>query len=234
MIEVNNLTKDYIDEDVITQALRGISFSIEEGEFVSIMGPSGSGKSTLLHVLSLLDRPTGGEYRFLGHPTNDLSDEDLAHKRNKDIGFIFQSFNLLGRSTVYQNVEMPLLYSDVPMHSRHARVVRAVEAVGLEDKTYSEASKLSGGQKQRVAIARALVNEPNIIFADEPTGNLDSASGLHIMQILAELNKQGKTIILVTHETNTAEFGSRLITIQDGLVEHDGPISRHRLISAIK
>ncbi len=234
-IAVTNLTKDYVDGDVVTHALRGATFSIDRGEFVSIMGPSGSGKSTLLHLLSFLDRPTGGEYIFNGRSMHALDDAALAKARNKEIGFIFQSFNLLGRASVYENVELPLLYSHEIVHAdREARVRKAIASVGLEDKIAVEANHLSGGQKQRVAIARALVNDPDIIFADEPTGNLDSASGLQVMEILEHLNKEGRTIILVTHETRTAEFGKRLLALEDGTIVKDGPIHKHTLTATLK
>jgi putative ABC transport system ATP-binding protein len=226
MIRVSDLEKNYLDESGIdTHALRGISFEIKKGEFVSIMGPSGSGKSTLLHVLSFLDRPTGGTYTFFGKNIDELSDEQLAQIRNKEMGFVFQSFNLLSRSTVYENVELPLLYSEVVVTKRKHLVESAVKAVGLEEKLHIEAGKLSGGQKQRVAIARALVNDPNVLFADEPTGNLDSKSGAQIMEILEKLHDAGRTIVLVTHETYTAEFADRLIQLKDGLLESDRPIT---------
>ncbi len=224
MIYVKDLVKEYKDDGGLTQALRGTSFSIEKGEFVSIMGPSGSGKSTLLHILSFLDRPTKGVYRFNNQSIEDMSDIDLARTRNKEMGFVFQSFNLLGRASVLENVMLPLIYSDIPVGKRKNMAEKAVSAVGLSEKTNTEAGKLSGGQKQRVAIARALVNSPNVIFADEPTGNLDSVSGLQIIEILRSLHKEGHTIILVTHETYTAEAANRLIKIKDGLVESDRPI----------
>ncbi|MFZ2205380.1 MAG: ABC transporter ATP-binding protein [Minisyncoccia bacterium] len=224
MIEVNNLKKEYLEEEVTTKALRGVTFSIEQGEFVSIMGPSGSGKSTLLHILSFLDRPTGGSYKFQGKSIDDMTDRELAHVRNSDMGFVFQSFNLLSRLTVYDNVEIPLLYSEIPSPKRKNLVEEAIKSVGLEDKIYTEAARLSGGQKQRVAIARALVTDPNVIFADEPTGNLDSQSGLQVMEIFEALNKKGRTVILVTHETQTAEFANRIIRIKDGMVESDKAI----------
>src|ERR1035437_5738613 len=173
MIEVNDLKKEYIEEDTSTLALRGVTFSIKKGEFVSIMGPSGSGKSTLLHILSFLDRPTGGFYKFQGKSIDDMTDQELARVRNSDMGFVFQSFNLLSRLTVYNNVEIPLLYSDITSTKRKKLIEDAIIAVGLEEKIHTEAGRLSGGQKQRVAIARALVTDPNVIFADEPTGNLD-------------------------------------------------------------
>jgi len=229
MISVKNLSKEFADNGVVTRALAGVSFEITQGEFVAIMGPSGSGKSTLLNILSFLERPTGGSYSFNGKRINDLSDLALAHIRNKRMGYVFQSFNLLGRSTVYENVEMPLLYSaEVAPKDRAAMVRAAVTAVGLTDKIDTEAGKLSGGQKQRVAIARALVNNPDVIYADEPTGNLDSASGIQIMEILDGLHHDGRTIVLVTHETFTSEYAHRLIRLKDGTVESDAKISTRR------
>jgi putative ABC transport system ATP-binding protein len=228
MIEIKDLKKEYIEEEISTQALRGVTFSVEKGEFVSIMGPSGSGKSTLLHILSFLDRPTGGSYKFQGKSIDDMTDQELASVRNKDMGFVFQSFNLLSRLTVYDNVEIPLLYSDIPSSQRKELIIDAIKSVGLEEKIHSEAGRLSGGQKQRVAIARALVTDPNVIFADEPTGNLDSQSGLQVMEILESLNDKGRTVILVTHETQTAEFANRIIRIKDGIVESDKAIIANR------
>jgi putative ABC transport system ATP-binding protein len=230
MLVVENVTKNYAEDGVvIAEALRGVSLTVREGEFISIMGPSGSGKSTLLHILSFLDRPTSGSYTFFGKHMHALSDEKLAHVRNAEMGFVFQAFNLLGRSTVYENVEIPLLYaSGISREERRERVRSAVRQVGLEDKIDIETAKLSGGQKQRVAIARALVTKPRVIFADEPTGNLDSRAGAQIMEILEGLNREGHTIILVTHETYTAEFARRLIHIKDGLIESDRPVLNHR------
>ena len=229
MIDIKDLKKEYLtEEEVPTRALRGVTLSIEKGEFVSIMGPSGSGKSTLLHILSFLDRPSGGSYKFQGKSIDEMTDLELARVRNKDMGFVFQSFNLLSRLTVYDNVEIPLLYSDILPNRRVALVEEAVKSVGLEEKLYTEAGKLSGGQKQRVAIARALVTDPNVIFADEPTGNLDSESGLQVMEILESLNDKGRTVVLVTHETQTAEFANRFIRIKDGVVESDKAIVANR------
>lgn len=227
MIVVSDLVKNYEDAGGnVTRALNNISFEIKPGEFVAIMGPSGSGKSTLLNILSFLDRPTHGQYFFGGKKMSDLSDVSLAQVRNKKMGFIFQSFNLLGRSTVYENVEIPLLYSDINPRDRQRVIEKAVEAVGLKEKLHVPAGNLSGGQKQRVAIARALVNSPEVIFADEPTGNLDSVSGAQVMKILKDLNAAGKTVILVTHETYTSQYAHRLIKIKDGLLESDGPIKK--------
>jgi putative ABC transport system ATP-binding protein len=234
MISIHNLTKDYTGDGETTHALRGVSFSVTNGEFVSIMGPSGSGKSTLLHILSLLDRPTGGSYTFLGKNSANLTDHERAHVRNKEMGFVFQSFNLLARSTVYENVELPLLYSAVPISERQTRIIKAIRAVALEEKLLVEAGRLSGGQKQRVAIARALVVNPNVIFADEPTGNLDSVSGEQVMEILRSLNASGTTIILVTHETYTSEYAERLIRLRDGHVEYDGPMIKSRRGASLK
>ncbi|HWC57726.1 MAG TPA: ABC transporter ATP-binding protein [Candidatus Paceibacterota bacterium] len=227
MIEVRDLRKEYRDEETPTPALRGVTFSIEQGEFVSIMGPSGSGKSTLLQILSFLDRPTGGRYTFQGKSIDDMDDQALAHMRNKTMGFVFQSFNLLARLSVYDNVEIPLLYSSLPSAKRKKSIENAITSVGLTEKLYVEAARLSGGQKQRVAIARALVTDPDVIFADEPTGNLDSQSGLQVMDILSSLHQKGRTVILVTHETQTAEFANRIIHIKDGMVESDAAITRH-------
>lgn len=225
MISVNQLQKVYGSNDALTHALKDVTFDIKEGEFVSIMGPSGSGKSTLLHILSFLERPTGGSYTFFGKRIEDLSDRELARVRNEQMGFIFQSFNLLARSSVYENVEMPLLYAHgIRPEERKRMVQQAVQAVGLSDKLRSEAGTLSGGQKQRVAIARALVNDPRVIFADEPTGNLDSVSGAQVMEILKRLNQDGHTIILVTHETYTAQFANRLLILRDGQLVKDEPI----------
>jgi putative ABC transport system ATP-binding protein len=229
MISVKKLIKNYSEDETVTPALADVSFEIKDGEFVAVMGPSGSGKSTLLNILSFLDRPTSGDYEFDGKKIDELSDTDLARVRNKKMGFIFQSFNLLGRSSVFENVEMPLLYDPTtPASKRKVLVESAVAAVGLTEKLNSVAGNLSGGQKQRVAIARALVNSPSVIFADEPTGNLDSASGAQVMEILSDLHIKGHTVILVTHETYTAEFANRILRLKDGCLESDTPVAVRR------
>jgi len=229
LIEIENLSKTYVNEGAPTPALQNLTFSIAEGEFVAIMGPSGSGKSTLLHILGFLDNPTEGLYRFEGKSMDDHPESELAHIRNKKMGFVFQSFNLLPHATVLENVKLPLLYSDVPDTRWEGMAKRAVESVGLAHRMEHEAFQLSGGEKQRVAIARALVREPQVIFADEPTGNLDSKSGKVIMEIVQRLNeKEGKTIILITHETYTAEHAHRIIRVRDGTVESDTTVkTRH-------
>lgn len=222
LIHVENLTKDYVNDAVVTSVLRGISFDIKKGEFVSIMGPSGSGKSTLMHILSFLDKATSGLYKFNDKDITELDDDTLADMRNFDIGFIFQSFNLLPRTTVLDNVILPLLYSARVKKSEHKEwAKKALESVGLTHRLEHFSNQLSGGEKQRVAIARALVNDPKVIFADEPTGNLDSKSGHQVMEILQKLNDEGRTIILVTHEKYTAEHADRIIKVFDGKIVTD-------------
>ena len=222
LIQVRNLSKTYNSEGVETPALRGVSFAIEKGEFVSIMGPSGSGKSTLMQILGMLDRPTEGVYAFEGEDVSRFEDDKLAALRNKKIGFVFQSFNLLPRTSVFENVELPLLYDEdhLEIHNKE-KVENALKAVGMEHRMQYLSNQLSGGEKQRVAIARALVNDPEVIFADEPTGNLDSKSGLTVMKILQKLNNSGHTVILVTHETYTAQHGKRMIQVKDGVIVSD-------------
>lgn len=226
LIHLENLQKDYVNEEVVTHVLHGVSFDIKEGEFVSIMGPSGSGKSTLMHILSFLDKPTGGLYKFNGKDVTKLDDDTLADMRNFEVGFIFQSFNLLARTTVFDNVKLPLLYSNIKKSEHDQRAKRALENVGLSHRLDHLSNQLSGGEKQRVAIARALVNEPKVIFADEPTGNLDSKSGKQVMQILQKLNDEGHTIILVTHEKYTAEHATRIIRILDGKILSDEKVAK--------
>ena len=229
LIKVQNLCKTYENEGVRTPALCGANFFLEKGEFLSIMGPSGSGKSTLMQVLGLLDRPTEGEYFLEGENISNFDEDKLADIRNKKIGFIFQSFNLLPRTSVFENVELPLLYDSKPDGKNREKVMEALKSVGMEHREKYLSNQLSGGEKQRVAIARALVNNPEIIFADEPTGNLDSKSGLQVMRILQKLNDQGKTIILVTHETYTSEHAKRIIYIKDGEIVADDPVKNRRI-----
>lgn len=229
LISVNNLSKTYANEGVETNALSGASFDIAKGEFVSIMGPSGSGKSTLMQILGLLDRPTGGTYLLEGRDVSGFSDDELAGLRNRKIGFVFQAFNLLPKTSVFENVELPLLYDDKMVEDNGKKVRMALEAVDLSHRTEYLSGQLSGGEKQRVAIARALMNDPEIIFADEPTGNLDSKAGLQVMRILQRLNDMGHTIILVTHETYTAEHAKRILRMKDGQIVADEPVRNRRI-----
>ena len=234
LIELENLCKTYSNEGVETLALSGASFKIDKGEFVSIMGPSGSGKSTLMQLLGFLDRPTEGKYIFEGRDTFSFDDDTLAKLRNRKIGFVFQSFNLLPRTSVYENVELPLLYDEKPEKNNEKKVLAALQAVGMEHRTNYLSNQLSGGEKQRVAIARALVNNPEVVFADEPTGNLDSKSGLQVMKILQKLNDAGHTVILVTHETYTAEHAKRIIYVRDGNIVADDPVKNRRIADGEK
>ena len=227
LIKVADLVKNYVNDEVVTEVLRGVSFSIDQGDFVAIMGPSGSGKSTLMHILSFLDRATAGQYYFKNQDVSDFSDDQLAAIRNQEVGFVFQAFHLLPKTTVFDNVKLPLLYSK--LNNKDALTKQAIAAVGLGHRLDHYSNQLSGGEKQRVAIARALVNNPSIIFADEPTGNLDSKSGQQIMEILQGFNEQGKTIILVTHERDTAEHAKRIISIRDGLLVGDSLVANRRL-----
>lgn len=219
LIQLKNITKDYNNVGVVTKVLRGVSLEVEEGEFLAIMGPSGSGKSTLMHIIGFLDRATNGTYVFENKDIENFTDDELAHIRNEKIGFVFQSFNLLARTTVLENVILPLTYSKKKEHE--ALATQALESVGLADRLNFLSNQISGGQKQRVAIARALVCDPKVLFADEPTGNLDSKSGATVMNILGRLNDEGRTIILVTHDRSVAEHAHRIITIKDGLITSD-------------
>lgn len=221
VIKVTNVQKTYVMGDNIVHALAGVSMDIGKGEFTSIMGPSGSGKSTLMNILGCLDRPTSGSYILDGKEVSDYSDDELAITRNKKIGFVFQSFNLLPRMSALQNVALPLVYSGVPDKERIERASIALDKVGLGTRLDHKPNELSGGQRQRVAIARALVNNPAIVMADEPTGNLDTKSGNDIMAMLRDLNEEGRTIILVTHEPEIAEQTKRVIMVRDGLIVGD-------------
>ena len=221
LIEIKDLKKSYIYEETETPALRGVTFNINKGEFVAIMGPSGSGKSTLLHILGFLDLASGGEYRFYGKTIGDYTSREMARVRNEKIGFVFQAFNLLPRVSVLENVKLPLLYANIKERLWEEKARFAIESVGLSHRARHEAYRLSGGEKQRAAIARALVNDPQVIFADEPTGNLDSKSGETVMEILDKLNKEGHTIVLVTHENDIAAYSRRILRIRDGKLESD-------------
>ena len=220
LINIKNVWKVYDNEGTKTEALRGVSFDIKKGEFVAIMGPSGSGKSTLLQILGLLDNHTDGTYHFSGKDIGLYNQEEIAKLRNEKMGFVFQAFNLLPHETVLENVKLPLVYSNIPEIEWNKKAEEAVISVGLGHRMYHQAVQLSGGEKQRVAIARALVNSPEVIFADEPTGNLDSKSGQAVIEIIQKLNiEMGHTIILITHETYTAEYAERIIRLRDGEIE---------------
>ncbi|OGI26265.1 MAG: hypothetical protein A3J76_04485 [Candidatus Moranbacteria bacterium RBG_13_45_13] len=222
MIVCKNLCKTYFNGDVKTQAVCGISFKIEKGEFVAIIGPSGSGKSTLMHILGALDTPTSGQYFLEGKEISRRSEDELSDLRREKIGFVFQSFNLLPRTTALRNVMLPLVYSDMPMKAREAKARETLKYVGLEeDKFLNLSNQLSGGQMQRVAVARALINDPSIILADEPTGNLDTKTGRVVMKTFQELNEKGHTIVIITHEMEIAQFARRIISVRDGLIEKD-------------
>jgi putative ABC transport system ATP-binding protein len=225
-IKTENLTKSYEMGAETVHALRGVDLSVHRGEYVAIMGPSGSGKSTLMNLIGCLDAPTSGRYWLAGRLVSDLDDDQLAQIRNQEIGFIFQTFNLLPRATALHNVELPMIYRGIRVEERIEKAKRALEAVDLGNRMTHKPSELSGGQRQRVAIARALVNSPSILLADEPTGNLDSRTGKEIMALFARLHQEGNTIILVTHEREIAEHAGRIIHLRDGKVECD-EIVRH-------
>jgi putative ABC transport system ATP-binding protein len=222
LIRIRNLWKTYdMGQAVQVQALRGVDLDIERAEYIAIMGPSGSGKSTLMNLIGCLDTPTEGEYELNGKMVGQLSDDELAYIRNKEIGFVFQTFNLLARATALHNVELPLIYNGTPASERKKKAEQALASVDLLDRMHHKPNELSGGQRQRVAVARALVNSPSILLADEPTGNLDSATGAEIMQLFSKLHKQGNTIILVTHEHDLAAHAERIVHIRDGKIEKD-------------
>jgi putative ABC transport system ATP-binding protein len=232
VISVRNLVKTYQVGEVVVRALRGCDMDVEAGEFVAVTGPSGSGKSTLMHILGCLDRPTSGQYFLDGKDVSRMSKDELAAIRNKKIGFVFQGFNLLSRTTALDNVELPLLYnggSRMKSAERHRRALEALKAVHLEDRSHHYPNQLSGGQQQRVAIARSLINEPSIILADEPTGNLDTRTSIEVMGIFQRLNmERGITIILITHEMDIAEYGTRLLRFRDGRIQVDQKVTHRR------
>ena len=221
IIKTENLTKVYEAGSQVVKALKGINLSVEKGEFVSIMGPSGSGKTTLMNIIGCLDSPSSGSYHLNNKSVSVLDDDDLARIRNKEIGFVFQSFHLLARNTAFENVMLPLKYAGMGKDEAIKRSNDVLDLVGLSSRSKHTPAELSGGQQQRVAIARALVNKPSILFADEPTGNLDSKTGQDVMSIFKELNEQGQTIILITHEDSVAQQSKRIITIMDGLIKSD-------------
>jgi putative ABC transport system ATP-binding protein len=221
VIDIHGVTKLYQMGEETVAALRGVDLRIHRNEYLAVMGPSGSGKSTLMNMLGCLDTPTSGHYEFNGQDVAAMSDDELAHIRNREIGFVFQTFNLLPRSNALHNVELPLIYAGMPPHDRHDRARQALESVGLGDRAHHRPNELSGGQRQRVAIARALVNGPSIILADEPTGNLESRTGMEIMALFEELYEKGNTIIVVTHEEDIAQHARRIVRLRDGLIESD-------------
>ena len=229
VVETRDLEKIYRMGDVEVRALRGVSLTIRPGEFVAVMGASGSGKSTFMNLIGCLDRPTRGSYRMTGRDVGKLSRDQLARVRGEQIGFVFQGFNLLPRTSALENVELPLLYQGVSSRERHRRAAEALERVGLSDRLDHTPAQLSGGQQQRVAIARALVNRPTLLLADEPTGNLDSRTSVEVMAIFQELNEQGLTVLLVTHEPDIAQHARRIVTFKDGVLLSDVSLSKRRL-----
>jgi putative ABC transport system ATP-binding protein len=231
LIETRNIWKTYEMGAVKVHALRGISISIEKNEYIAIMGPSGSGKSTLMNLVGCLDTPSQGEYYFNNTLVSKMEDDELARIRNREIGFVFQTFNLMPRATAYHNVELPLIYNALPKDRRRELVLKAMKAVDLTDRMSHKPNELSGGQRQRVAIARALVNEPSLILADEPTGNLDSKTGHEIMQVISSLHQMGNTIIIVTHEREIATYADRILYIRDGLIEKDEKVSQQEKVA---
>ena len=226
IIETTNLKKVYRTDVVETTAVDGVNFQLEEGQFVSVMGPSGCGKSTLLHILGLIDSPSEGSYRFLGEDVSGYPERRRARIRKANIGFVFQSFNLIDELTVYENVELPLVYSEVPANERRTRVEAVLERMDIGHRRDHFPAQLSGGQQQRVAVARAIVNKPNLILADEPTGNLDSEHGEEVMKILLKLNEEGTSILMVTHSPENAAFSSRVVNLLDGRVVSDKSAAR--------
>ncbi len=234
VISVRNLVKTYVVGEVEVRALRGVNLEVQKGEFLAVTGPSGSGKSTFMHIIGCLDRPTSGQYFLDGEDVSRMSKDALAAVRNTKIGFVFQGFNLLSRTTALDNVELPLLYrGGMKTAERHRRALAALEAVGLKNRADHHPNQLSGGQQQRVAIARALINEPSILLADEPTGNLDTRTSIEVMGIFQQLNRERNiTVVLITHEHDIAEYGTRTASFRDGMVKTDHPVAQRRLAQA--
>ena len=222
IIDIRNLYKNYLNGEMEVPVLNDVTFRVDEGEFVSIMGPSGSGKSTLMNIIGCLDRPSSGTYLFNGEDVSSMTDDELSDLRNKGVGFVFQQFNLLPRETAVQNVALPLIYAGIAPSEREERAREALERVGLSDRADFLPTQLSGGQKQRVAVARAIVNEPSILLADEPTGALDSRSGEQLMELFCDLNRQGMTIVMITHERGVAAYAQRILTLNDGILRESG------------
>src|ERR1700693_2182523 len=232
LIDIRDITKVYEMGEEKVHALSGVTLAVSKGEYIAIMGPSGSGKSTLMNLIGCLDTPSSGSYILNGREVGTMTDDELAAIRNQEIGFVFQTFNLLPRTTALQQVELPLVYSGLPRKERRERAVKALAAVNLSDRMGHQPSEMSGGQRQRVAIARALINDPSILLADEPTGNLDSATGIEIMALFDQLNERGNTIVLVTHEEDIAAHARRIVRLRDGKILSDGPNERMRPAAA--
>jgi putative ABC transport system ATP-binding protein len=229
VLDLHDVRKTYRSGSLEVEALRGINLRIDEGEFVAVMGPSGSGKSTLMHILGCLDVPTAGRYRLAGDDVATMNENALAEIRNRRIGFVFQQFNLLPSLTAARNVELPLTYAGVPVAQRRERAAEALRRVGLDDRMDHRPGELSGGQQQRVAIARALVTDPDLILADEPTGNLDSSSSADVLRLVSQLHRSGRTIVLITHEAEVARAAQRVVRIRDGLLQPEGPVALEAL-----
>lgn len=234
MIELKEVIKTYVTGEISFKALKGVSLRVDEGEFTTIMGPSGSGKSTLMNILGCLDRIDGGEYILNGENVSSLSDNQLAFIRNKEIGFVFQNFNLLPRMTILENVELPMVYAGVSFKERRERALASLDKVGLLNWIKHKPNEISGGQKQRVAIARAIVNNPSVIMADEPTGNLDSQVSLEVMKVFQKLNDEGATIIMVTHEPDIALYSKRIIKVRDGKITEDDVVSNRIILNKVE
>ena len=230
IIEITDLCKNYKNGELDVPVLHDVCLSVDEGEFVSIMGPSGSGKSTLMNIIGCLDKPTSGTYLFNGEDVSQMNDDQLSDLRNRGVGFVFQQFNLLPRETAVENVALPLIYANVPPKEREERARQALDRVGLSDRADFLPTQLSGGQKQRVAVARALVNNPSILLADEPTGALDSKSGEQLMELFRELNRQGTTIVMITHERGVAEYAQRILVMSDGVLCAGPALPRHHFL----